>query len=143
VKPERVKISFPIYGNLDRINRLSTDEAESFFLECCSSKRWAERMAAARPFPMLEHLFFTARRIWNTLEEVEVRRVLEDESDTERNSSFVKSEQGVKLSMDGAMADRSQPNPAISGKVPVVGLRFAAVRHYRKIESRLSSRLEI
>lgn len=42
-------------------------EAEAAFLECCGSSVWARRMAAARPFAMLENLFETAEEIWFSL----------------------------------------------------------------------------
>lgn len=67
---------FAIYRNLDRLNRLPAEEAEALFLDCAGSGRWAEHMAAARPFPMVEHLFNAANRYLHTLDEPELRSAL-------------------------------------------------------------------
>ena len=56
-----------IYNNLAWLNKLPKDEALSVFLDCCGSKEWARLMTAARPFPMLEHLFTAADKIWSLL----------------------------------------------------------------------------
>lgn len=60
-------MSYQIYKNLGWLNDLSPDEAESAFRDCCGSHEWARRMAAARPFAMLDGLFETADRIWRSL----------------------------------------------------------------------------
>lgn len=60
-----------IYKNLAWLNDLSKNEAISAFLSCCGSQEWARRMAAARPFPMLEDLFRTAEDIWFSLSSVD------------------------------------------------------------------------
>lgn len=57
-------MSFKIYQNLAWLNDLPPAEAEAVFLDCCGSSEWARRMAAARPFPMLEALYGTAATIW-------------------------------------------------------------------------------
>ena len=59
--------SFQIYKNLAWLNDLPTDEAESIFRDCCGSAEWARRMAAVRPFAMLENLYEKAERIWWSL----------------------------------------------------------------------------
>jgi OHCU decarboxylase len=51
---------------LTRWNAMSTEEAEAAMLACCGSKRWARRMARARPFDE-DGLFATADRIWSEL----------------------------------------------------------------------------
>ncbi|MBX3293365.1 MAG: hypothetical protein KF881_10805 [Acidobacteria bacterium] len=127
---------------MDRLNRLSRDEAVQMFLQCCGSRTWAERMTSARPFPMLEQLFLAARRTWITLDPADIEGVLTAESGHRPGFCFANSKQGVIVKSDGAMVDRFPSEPAISGSEPVVGLRFAAVRHYRIIERRLSSLLE-
>lgn len=45
---------------------MSAEEAEAAVLACCGSKRWARRMARARPFDE-GGLFATADRIWREL----------------------------------------------------------------------------
>ena len=56
-----------IYKNLAWLNELPQKETESIFCDCCGSGEWARRMAAARPFPMLENLFEMAETIWFAL----------------------------------------------------------------------------
>lgn len=50
--------------SLDRLNALPADEAESVFLACCGTRRWARLMAASRPFPDVDSLMETADRLW-------------------------------------------------------------------------------
>ena len=64
-------MSYQIYKNLVWLNELTLDEAESAFLDCCGSQAWAHRMAAARPFVMMEDLFQTATDVWRTLSTVD------------------------------------------------------------------------
>ena len=45
---------------------MTTGEAEAAILACCGSKRWARRMARARPFDE-DGLFASADRIWRGL----------------------------------------------------------------------------
>ncbi len=47
-------------------NALSDGDAVEAFLRCCGSRRWAERMAALRPFPHRGALLTEARRLWHT-----------------------------------------------------------------------------
>jgi OHCU decarboxylase len=54
---------------LARWNAMSTGEAEATMLACCGSKRWARRMARARPFHGEHELFASADRIWRELSE--------------------------------------------------------------------------
>jgi len=56
-----------VYKKLEWLNNLPVDEAERVFADCCGSRSWARQMAAARPFPMLEHLFKHAGQIWRSL----------------------------------------------------------------------------
>ncbi|MBK8303008.1 MAG: 2-oxo-4-hydroxy-4-carboxy-5-ureidoimidazoline decarboxylase [Chloracidobacterium sp.] len=60
-------MSFEIYKNLAWLNELPRAEAESTFRDCCGSAAWASRMAASRPFPMLENLYAAAEDIWFSL----------------------------------------------------------------------------
>ena len=60
-------MSFQIYKNLAWLNELSAVEAEATFLDCCGSRKWARRMTAARPFPMLEDMYRAAETIWFSL----------------------------------------------------------------------------
>lgn len=56
-----------VYKNLASINELPAIEAEAAFLDCCGSRRWARRMAEARPFRMVEEVFENAESIWFSL----------------------------------------------------------------------------
>jgi len=60
-----------VYQNLAWLNGLSEKEAQSTFLDCCSSTEWARRMTEARPFAMLENLFKSADDIWFSLSSVD------------------------------------------------------------------------
>jgi len=54
--------------DLEQLNLLSAKEAESEFLKCCGSGRWAEQMIAERPFESLDDLIAKADRVWWDLE---------------------------------------------------------------------------
>ena len=54
--------------DLEQLNLLPTREAESEFLKCCGSRRWAARMNDERPFESLDDLIAKADRIWRALE---------------------------------------------------------------------------
>ncbi len=54
--------------SVEWLNSLPNDLSEAELLKCCGSKRWAERMAAARPFSDLEQLLSQADEIWRSLE---------------------------------------------------------------------------
>ncbi len=49
---------------LQWLNALSGEEAEAALLACCGSRRWARRVAAARPFGERGELFDASDRIW-------------------------------------------------------------------------------
>jgi OHCU decarboxylase len=53
---------------LDRFNRLAADEAAGELLAACHSRRWAERVAAGRPYGDLAALQDAADRVWLDLE---------------------------------------------------------------------------
>jgi OHCU decarboxylase len=46
------------------LNSLPPVEAKAELLKCCGSARWAERMAAARPFHSIDSMLETADKIW-------------------------------------------------------------------------------
>lgn len=52
---------------LARLNAAPGEEAEADLLACCGSRRWAERMAAARPFADLAAAVAAGDRIWGEL----------------------------------------------------------------------------
>jgi OHCU decarboxylase len=58
-------------GGVDRLNALSTAEAEAAFLACCGSRAWSGRMTEGRPYRDAGHLFETADRVWWGLDRVD------------------------------------------------------------------------
>jgi OHCU decarboxylase len=50
------------------LNSLAPQDAAAEFLKCCGSVRWAERMAAERPFEVVAELLESTDRIWWELE---------------------------------------------------------------------------
>jgi len=52
---------------LERLNRLSAAAAQAELLKCCGSSRWAEGVAASRPFRGVEELLEAADRVWWSL----------------------------------------------------------------------------
>jgi 2-oxo-4-hydroxy-4-carboxy-5-ureidoimidazoline decarboxylase len=49
---------------LHRLNSLPAPQAASEFHRCCGSRRWAEALAAKRPFETAEALYREAEREW-------------------------------------------------------------------------------
>ncbi len=54
-------------SKLVALNRYWKADAETEFLRCCRSKRWAEGMAAARPFDTDAALYSASDKIWASL----------------------------------------------------------------------------
>lgn len=54
--------------NLGGLNSLDAAAAAREFLRCCGSPRWAQAMAAARPFDSADALYRTADECWRLLE---------------------------------------------------------------------------
>ncbi|MYV56571.1 OHCU decarboxylase, partial [Streptomyces sp. SID3212] len=46
--------------NLHRFNAAPAGDAEAALLTCCGNRRWAQRLAAHRPYPDLDALFAAA-----------------------------------------------------------------------------------
>lgn len=53
---------------LQRLNLLEREEAQAEFHKCCGSRKWAERLADARPFDDLDALLRSADQIWWSLD---------------------------------------------------------------------------
>jgi OHCU decarboxylase len=60
-----------IYKRLAWLNELSAEAAEAAFFDCCGSTEWARRMAAARPFRLLNYLFEGGEEAWFALSTVD------------------------------------------------------------------------
>src|SRR5438128_3025420 len=54
--------------NLEHINSWTKTEATAAILRCCGASRWAEQLAACRPFSSEQDLFAAADRIWQGLD---------------------------------------------------------------------------
>jgi 2-oxo-4-hydroxy-4-carboxy-5-ureidoimidazoline decarboxylase len=57
---------------LDQFNALSTDEAMKDLLRCCGARRWAEQMAARRPYAGGDELLATADAIWQRADRADI-----------------------------------------------------------------------
>ena len=55
--------------NLTELNKLSADDAEATFEQCCAATRWMQGMADARPYQSVEHLKEAAHKVWSRLGE--------------------------------------------------------------------------
>lgn len=55
-------------GGLKELNAWPPERAREELLRCCGSSRWAERMAAERPFSDENTLLASADRVWSALE---------------------------------------------------------------------------
>ncbi len=62
----------PVHTNfspgISRLNALPTEQAIATLLTCCHSHRWAEQLAAARPFTTTAALHEASDRTWFSLE---------------------------------------------------------------------------
>lgn len=58
-----------IEGPIGKLNHLSAEEARAALLACCGSTRWAEAVAALRPFWDVGQLLHIAGRVWGELPE--------------------------------------------------------------------------
>ena len=56
-----------IEGPIGKLNRLSMDEARAALLACCGSTRWADAVAALRPFWDVGQLLNIGGRVWREL----------------------------------------------------------------------------
>ena len=52
-------------------NSSGQDEAVAALLSCCAAQRWADAVAALRPFPAPEALFAAADHVWATMQEAD------------------------------------------------------------------------
>ena len=57
--------------SVDRLNKLSANNAAAEFLKCCGSQRWAHAMSDKRPFAALDEVLAEADRVWWSLNEAD------------------------------------------------------------------------
>lgn len=55
-------------AGLEKLNQAQSEKAETAFLGCCGSRKWARQMTAARPFADFAELLKRAEEIWRNLE---------------------------------------------------------------------------
>jgi 2-oxo-4-hydroxy-4-carboxy-5-ureidoimidazoline decarboxylase len=58
--------------NLDQFNALTYDEALKDLQRCCGSRRWANQMAARRPFRAMSEIFAAADQVWKGCDRADV-----------------------------------------------------------------------
>jgi allantoicase len=63
----RAQIQADRTKSLERFNRLPRQRTLRALLDCCGSKKWAEKMAARRPFAGEAELFDAADKTWSAL----------------------------------------------------------------------------
>ncbi|MHA6797006.1 2-oxo-4-hydroxy-4-carboxy-5-ureidoimidazoline decarboxylase [Pseudonocardia bannensis] len=67
----------PPAGGLDRFNALPEEEARRALLTCCSSPRWAQRLAAGRPYGSPAELYEAADRALDDLTDADLDDALD------------------------------------------------------------------
>ncbi|MEU4848672.1 2-oxo-4-hydroxy-4-carboxy-5-ureidoimidazoline decarboxylase [Streptomyces gilvosporeus] len=67
-------------AGLDRFNTAARDDAEATLLTCCGCTRWAQRIAAHRPYPDLESLLAASDEASYDLAPAEIDEALARES---------------------------------------------------------------
>lgn len=73
-------LSHPSPHGLTRFNAASAAEAETLLLSCCHSPRWAERVAAHRPYPTVDALLAAADEAGYDLSRADLDEALAAES---------------------------------------------------------------
>lgn len=67
------------------LNALSPDEAVGFFLDCCGSTRWAQKMSECRPFWDRQVVLNAADAIWEYLTPEDWREALNRRRDASQH----------------------------------------------------------
>jgi OHCU decarboxylase len=62
-------INEPMNQPLQRLNELSSSDAQAEFLKCCGATRWAQQMEEMRPFANVAELLSRADQLWWSLDE--------------------------------------------------------------------------
>ncbi|MFD9336379.1 2-oxo-4-hydroxy-4-carboxy-5-ureidoimidazoline decarboxylase [Streptomyces sp. NPDC060028] len=95
--------SAPPHGSgLARFNALSPESARSILLHCCGSARWAQRVAAHRPYPDLDTLLAAADEASYDLSQADLSEALagETSAELEHGASYA-----ALLALDAAQAE--------------------------------------
>ena len=100
-------------AGLEALNGTGRAEAVAALSACCASRRWAERMAALRPFPLPEALLAAADESWWRLEPADWReafaahpRIGEQGAAGHADRGWSAGEQAGAAGMEAARAER-------------------------------------
>lgn len=131
---------------LDRVNRLPTAEAVAELHSVCSSARWAQSVAAARPFADAAHLEESADRLWLALEPADWLEALDGhprigESGGSSAAHSEVEQSGVARSASAVLDDLRTGNAAYEARFGHVFLIAAAGRDAEQILAELNRRL--
>ena len=137
---------------LKRFNELSGQDAETLLLTLCGSSRWANALAARRPFTDAEHLQHAAGNLWFYLDEADWLeafaqhpRIGEHVAAAEPASFQAHSgaeQAGVLLSLNGSAAALTQGNQAYEQRFGFLYIVCASGRTAPELLAVLEQRLQ-
>jgi allantoicase len=106
-------------AGIARLNALGAGEAGAALRRCCGSSRWAEAMAAARPFEDVPALLRVAERTWWSLDEAAHReafaahpRIGEARTPAAGDATWSAGEQRAAAADDRLLAELAEANRA-------------------------------
>lgn len=143
--------TFSIYKNLASLNELSEQAAIDELHACSGSDVWARRMAASRPFRMVEDLYEAGERFWFSLptaEKIAAYASFEPEFVSEEMSEqtgLYKDKFGfifVIFAVGRSSEEMLAMCRARIGNSVETELQIAAEEHWKILESRLNKLLE-
>jgi OHCU decarboxylase len=134
---------------------MNADEALAAFAKCCGSQRWAERMAAARPFEDAPALLRAAERIWWSLAESDHREAFaahpkigesaaaKPKGDPETTGKWSRDEQkGAAAASAGTLTDLADANRAYEAKHGFIFIVCASGRSADAMLADLRARID-
>jgi allantoicase len=107
-------------AGLARLNALPADDARAALRRCCGATRWADAMAAARPFEDVPALLRIAERTWWSLDDAAHReafaahpRIGETRAPAAGDAAWSAGEQrGAQAAGDAVLAELAEANRA-------------------------------
>jgi 2-oxo-4-hydroxy-4-carboxy-5-ureidoimidazoline decarboxylase len=137
---------------LDTLNNLSVDETTHFFMQCCTSSKWVERMVNAKPFTDEVSLKNMANTAWEGLSNVDFLEAFEghpkigDVSSLRAKYANTKelagNEQGlVKEANDDVLKVLSQGNTDYEDKFGFIFIVCATGKSAKEMSDLLQARL--
>lgn len=131
---------------LNELNGLSGNEAAEHFLRCCGSQRWANAMAARRPFQSKDDLQTAAEREWWKLKYPDWLEAFSHHpriGDRARAKGFAKQEQsGASGASDATLLSLESLNRLYEEKFGFVFLIFATGKSADQMLDALRLRLQ-